>query len=367
MKRLLSLILATLLGVNYSSAGIKITVPPKWKGEILYIWQTDINQAMNRTSDEPVHQVRDTVRIKELTFDIPLKLDVATKVNVMTPKKDESDFDHTIGEACILPGEDVHMILAENSVRSEGSLLNEQMAEIYTYYMQSMALYHAARERGDNNKIAQLAKEYQQWFCDWIRNNPGAPGASYALYQLSDPSLVVEYGALLQDYALKSLFYPYAENYISRAQGILERRAVQRNWNEQEVKAPDFTLNNQYEEAVSLSDFKGKWVILDFWGSWCAPCLKGMPELKEIYSAYHGKLEIIGVSCNDTEDAWQNAVARLALPWVSLYQPEGGKVSGAYHVTAFPTKVVIAPDGVIKKIYSGASPTFKSDLENWLK
>lgn len=186
-------------------------------------------------------------------------------------------------------------------------------------------------------------------------------------YIISDPSLIVEYSALLQDYALKSLFYPYAENHISRAQCILERRAVQRNWNEQEVKAPDFTLNNQHEEPISLSDFKGKWVILDFWGTWCAPCLNGMPELKEIYRAYNGKIEIVGIDCNDTKNAWQDAVARLALPWVSLYQPEGGEVSSAYHVTAFPTKVVITPDGVIKKIYSGASPTFKSDLENWLK
>ncbi len=367
MKRLLSLILATLVGANYSSAGIRITVPQKWKGKTLYIWQTDINQAMKRNADEPVHQVRDTVEIKELTFDIPLKLDVATKVNVMTPKRNESDFDHTIGEACILPGEDVHMILDENIVKNEGSLLNKQMAEIYTYYMRSMARYHAARECGDNKKIARLADEYQQWYCDWIRNNPAAPGASYALYQLSDPSLIVEYSALLQDYALKSLFYPYAENHISRAQCILERRAVQRNWNEQEVKAPDFTLNNQHEEPISLSDFKGKWVILDFWGTWCAPCLNGMPELKEIYRAYNGKIEIVGIDCNDTKNAWQDAVARLALPWVSLYQPEGGEVSSAYHVTAFPTKVVITPDGVIKKIYSGASPTFKSDLENWLK
>lgn len=135
MKRLLSLILATLVGANYSSAGIRITVPQKWKGKTLYIWQTDINQAMKRNADEPVHQVRDTVEIKELTFDIPLKLDVATKVNVMTPKRNESDFDHTIGEACILPGEDVHMILDENIVKNEGSLLNKQMAEIYTYYI----------------------------------------------------------------------------------------------------------------------------------------------------------------------------------------------------------------------------------------
>ena len=71
--------------------------------------------------------------IKECTFTIPVKLGCSTKINVLTPKKDETDYDHTVAEACVMPGEDVHFFLNENEVRVEGSLLNQQMAEIYTY------------------------------------------------------------------------------------------------------------------------------------------------------------------------------------------------------------------------------------------
>ena len=212
-----------------------------------------------------------------------------------------------------------------------------------------------------------MVNETQQWYIDWIKANPSAPGASYALYHISDPKIVVEYAGLLKDGALTSMFYPYTENTILRAKQILQRRMAQQSLNDNKVEAPDFSLNDLNGNSVSLSDFRGKWIIIDFWGSWCSPCLKGMPELKEIYRQYGDKIAIIGVDCNDTEEIWRNAVDHLELPWISLYQPKEGIVTKIYSVSAFPTKVVINPNGKIQKIYSGASPTFKDDLAEWLK
>lgn len=367
MKRAFLSIIAIIFSVFYVMATITITVPKKWRGRTLYIKQVDINQVINRQQDEPIHQITDTIKIKELTFTIPTKLDCATKVNILSPKKDESDFDHTIADACVMPGEDVHFYLDNNSVRSEGSLLNQQMAEIYTKYMQTLVPFLKAYAREDQKEVARIARESQEWFADWIRQNPSAPGAGAAIYQISKPELVVELSELLEGDALTSIYFPYVSSHIERAQQILQRREAQRRMNEESTDAPNFTLNDLSGNPVSLSDFKGKWVIVDFWGSWCAPCLRGMPELKEIYEAYSDRLEIIGVDCNDTEDAWKAAVERLDLPWVSVYQPEAGTVTSAYGVSAFPTKVVIDPSGKIRKVYSGASPTFKEDIADWLK
>ncbi len=367
LKRLFLLIIIIMSSIGNIMADITVSVPKKWKNRTVYVWQTDINQVFSRQEDEVIRQVKDTMEIKGLTFTLPLKLNCATKVSILTPKKDESDYDHTVAEACIMPGEDVHLYLDDNYVRAEGSLLNRQMAEIFTYYMQSLAPYETAYARGDQDETARLAKEFQQWYVDRIKQNPAAPGAGAALYQISNPELVVELSNLLQGDALTSLYYPYTAHHISRAQKILQRREAQRRMNKESVDAANFTLSDLYGSPVSLSNFKGKWVIVDFWGSWCAPCLKGMPELKEMYEAYSGRLEIIGVDCNDTEEAWKNAVARLQLPWVQLYQPKGGTVTATYGVTAYPTKVVIDPNGKIKKVYSGASPTFKEDMAEWLK
>ena len=66
------------------------------------------------------------------------------------------------------------------------------MAEIYTYYMQSLAPYRTAYGSGNTNEAARIARESQQWYVDWIKANPEVPGAAVALYQLSDPRIVVE-------------------------------------------------------------------------------------------------------------------------------------------------------------------------------
>lgn len=365
MKKLLMIISIVLFSINYMMADITISVPKKWKGRTIYLWQTDINNVFNRQEDEPLRQLKDTIVIKERTFTVPVKLDCATKINILTPKKDETDYDHTIAEACVMAGEDVHFFLKENEVRVEGSLLNQQMAEIYSYNMQAMEPFRAVRSRNDKDEVARLARKYNQWFVDYIKANPSAPAAGYALYLLSNPKLVVELSEVLQGDALTSIFYPYAENHINRCKQILQRQESQASLTE--IDTPNFTLNDISGNQVSLSDFKGKWVILDFWGSWCAPCIKGMPELKEIYETYAGRLEIIGVDCNNTEDRWRSAVSRLQLPWIQVFQPEDGTITATYSVTAYPTKVVINPKGKIVKIYSGDSPTFKDDVAKWLK
>ena len=365
MKRIFFLIIAVISSVSFVMADITVTVPKKWKNKTIYVWQTDINQVFSRQEDEAIHQVKDTLIIKESTFTLPVRLNCATKIDILTPKKDESDFDHTIAEACIMPAEDLHLYLDDNYVRAEGSLLNQQMAEIYTYYMQSLVPYITAYGRGDMNEAARIAREFQQWYVDWIKANPEVPGAAFALYQLSDPQIVVELGDELQGEAKTSLFYPYTENHINRCKKVLQRRKSQTTLSGRE--APNFTLTDISGSRVSLSDFRGKWVVLDFWGSWCAPCLKGMPELREIYDFYNGKLEIIGIDCNDAEDDWKNAVSHLQLPWIQLRYTDQDTVTTAYSITVFPTKVVVDPEGIIKKVYPGALPTFKTDIAEWLK
>lgn len=367
MKRLFLLIITVITSISYVMADITISVPKKWKNRTLYVWQTDINQVFSRQEDEAIHQLKDTIKIKELTFTLPVKLNCATKVNILTPKKDESDYDHTIAEACIMPGEDVHLHLADNQVISEGSPLNQQMAEIHTYYMKSLGPYIEAYTSGNKERAARIASESQRWYVDWIKENSDAPGAGVALYQLANPQLVVELSDMLYGDALTSMFYPYTKNHIDRCRKILQRKEAQLTLSEKGETAPDFTLNDMEGKPVSLSDYSGKWIILDFWGSWCAPCLKGMPELKEIYETYSGKLEIIGVDCNDTKEAWRDAVSRLQLPWIQLFQSESDSVASAYAVTAYPTKVIIDPEGKIRKIYTGASPSFKADIADCLK
>ena len=84
------------------------------------------------------------------------------------------------------------------------------------------------------------------------------------------------------------------------------------------LPAPDFTLNDLNGQPLALSSLRGKYVVLDFWGSWCGWCIKGIPDMKKYYEKYKGKLEILGIDCRDTEEKWKAAVEKHELPWLHV-------------------------------------------------
>jgi thiol-disulfide isomerase/thioredoxin len=116
-------------------------------------------------------------------------------------------------------------------------------------------------------------------------------------------------------------------------------------------EAPDFTLPDVDGNPVSLSSFRGKYVLVDFWASWCGPCRRLMPVLKELYTSYHpsGKLEILGVSCDKDEAAWLQAIEEDELPWLHIrdQRTEEYNPCDKYGISAIPTTILINREGVI--------------------
>ena len=133
------------------------------------------------------------------------------------------------------------------------------------------------------------------------------------------------------------------------------------------VAAPDFTLNDINGAPLSLSDLKGKWVILDFWGSWCPWCIKGFPALKEAYKQYDGKVVVLGIDCRDTQDVWKAAVKKYELPWLQVYCPNDSDLPRKYGIQGFPTKFIIDPEGNVANVTVGEDPAFFDVLSTLVK
>ena len=127
--------------------------------------------------------------------------------------------------------------------------------------------------------------------------------------------------------------------------------------------APPFTLRDINGRPLALSSLRGKYVILDFWGSWCGWCIRGIPRMKEYYAKYAGRFEIIGIDCNETEDKWRAAVRTHDLPWLHVYCPRGARVLTDYLIEGFPTKVIINPDCNIVRTVTGEDPVFYDFLD----
>jgi len=148
----------------------------------------------------------------------------------------------------------------------------------------------------------------------------------------------------------------------SQETGIESQEAVDNSLTS-ENEAPDFTLNDLNGKPLTLSSLRGKYVILDFWGSWCGWCIKGIPQMKEYYQKYAGKFEILGIDCNDPEEKWKAAVEKYELPWLHVYNTRDSKVLEQYEIQGFPTKIIIGPDGKIVKTIIGEDPAFYTLLD----
>lgn len=114
--------------------------------------------------------------------------------------------------------------------------------------------------------------------------------------------------------------------------------------------APDITLMTPDSTELSLSSLRGHYVLLDFWASWCGPCLREVPNVKAIYEKYHDKgFEIFGVSLDETAGSWKAAIKKNDMNWHHVSSLKGWEcpVAKQYNVTGIPRMYIIDPEGKI--------------------
>ena len=210
--------------------------------------------------------------------------------------------------------------------------------------------YVKAQSSGDEDELKAIQYEYQtmientQLFSkNFVKQYSSSPVAAYVyLMNFIQEAQPEELDSMLK------VFEPIKSSEFVAA--IKERADIMRTFSVG-AEAPDFTLNNPEGNPVTLSSLKGKYVLIDFWASWCQPCMAEMPNVIDLYKTYKDKgFEIIGVSLDREKDAWLNAIKKNDMSWIQVWDMEGdtpGESANKFGVTSIPHTVLLDKDGKI--------------------
>lgn len=116
------------------------------------------------------------------------------------------------------------------------------------------------------------------------------------------------------------------------------------------VEAPGFTINDVDGKPVSLASYRGSYVLVDFWASWCVPCRAENPNVLAAYEKFKDKgFKILGVSLDEHKDRWLKAIAEDKLPWKQVcdFKASKSEVNQLYEISSIPANVLIDPNGKI--------------------
>lgn len=218
-------------------------------------------------------------------------------------------------------------------------------------------------------ELGTILAEKNRWRKKFIKNNPDAFVSVYFLYELLNR---YKYHEL--EKAFNELSSEFKDTWYSQKieEQIKKLRPVAPG-----TAAPLFSRPGMTADTVRLSDYRGQYVLLDFWGSWCGPCRRSHPHLKELYQMYHEEgIQFIGIAqekpvnagdLDAAETTWRKAIKKDGIDlWPQILNNRGAAkhdLIEQYVITRYPTKILIDQEGKIMALFVGT----RNNLDDVLK
>ena len=205
-------------------------------------------------------------------------------------------------------------------------------------------------------RIEVLNMQSQELKIQFIKDNPDSDAGSYILEGISRELEFEDYKALYEGLSEKAKTNSFG-SVIGTKLAAIEGTKIGN-------PAPAISGTTVKEEEFNLDQLKGKVVLIDFWGTWCGPCMQGVPKLKELNEMYKDDLAILGIA-SDQEESWRKGIEEHELNWIHLLDAKGDIALNNYNITGFPTKFLIDREGIIR--FKEIGENEDSKLEEVLK
>jgi peroxiredoxin len=220
--------------------------------------------------------------------------------------------------------------------------------------------FNDAVQKGDVNTQQAIQAEYQSLngqfiygLKNFVKTHPKSPVSGYIIYNdLNNPAIPL---AEVEE----ALSYTDKEIANTKYIKLATKRVEDKRGTTVGFKATNFSQNTPEGKTVSLSDFKGKYVLVDFWASWCRPCRMENPNVVAAYNRFKDKgFTVLGVSMDSNREPWIAAIKQDNLTWthVSDLKGWGNEVGKLYNVTGIPQNFLIDKEGkIVAKDLRGAA------------